>query len=87
MVGLVGEAKVDRGRLRLPGVLTAAILVVIMMALGFLGWVLPSPGGSLIVPTLIVFGVGCSLVIAYWIITGGRATAMVVTARLSPEQR
>ena len=58
VVGLVGEAKVDRGRLRLPGVLTAAILVVIMMALGFLGWVLPSPGGSLIVPTLIVFGVG-----------------------------
>ena len=74
-------------RLRLPRTLVAAILALVTLLLGHLGWVLPSPGGSLIVPTLIVFGVGCSLVIAYRIITGGRATAMVVTARLSPEQR
>jgi hypothetical protein len=45
-----------------------ALSVVVGIVLGYLGWVLPSPGGSLIVPTLIVLGVGLALAGCSWIV-------------------
>jgi hypothetical protein len=44
-----------------------AVLVVlgalgVGLVLGYLGWILPSPGGSIVLPTLIVFGSGGLLV-------------------------
>ncbi len=81
MVALADEVKLAQdGRLRVPRLVTATILVAIAIVLGYLGWVLPSPGGSLVFPTLIVFGSGCASGIVYWIITGGRATAVTVAA-------
>ncbi len=79
VVVLVNEVKLaDAGRLRLPVALTAAIVTLVAIVLGYLGWVLPSPGGSLVIPTLIVFGIGCVAGIACWIITGSRATAVAI---------
>jgi len=76
---LVDEVKVaDDGRLHLPAALTTAIVTSVAIVLGYLGWVLPSPGGSLVVPTLIVFGIGCAAGIACWIIPGSWATAVAV---------
>jgi hypothetical protein len=40
-----------------------AVAVLIGLILGFLGWTLPTYGGSLVVPTLIVFGVGALVVL------------------------
>lgn len=37
---------------------TILAVVVVGLLLGYLGWVLPSPGGSLVIPTLVVLGVG-----------------------------
>jgi hypothetical protein len=42
-----------------------------------LGWVPPSAGGSLAIPTLIVFGIGCAIAIAWWI--GFRDWAVVAS--------
>jgi hypothetical protein len=36
------------------------------VALGFLGWLLPTPGGSLLVPTSIVFGIGVVISLLAW---------------------
>ena len=40
--------------------------LVIGSVLGYLGWILPTPGGSLVVPTLIVFGTGTLVGIVGW---------------------
>jgi len=58
--------------------LATAIVALVAFVLGYLGWVLPSPGGSLVVPTLIVFGIGCAAGITCWIVTGSRATAVAI---------
>jgi hypothetical protein len=47
------------------------------LVLGYLGWTLPTPGGSLVVPTLIVAGVGL----------GVCATATVVAFRIPRRRR
>jgi hypothetical protein len=54
-------------RRRLPTVATGAILLVTAIGLGVLGWILPTPGGSLAIPTLIVFGIGCAIGVVLWI--------------------
>jgi hypothetical protein len=36
------------------------------LLLGFLGWTLPTYGGSLVVPTMVVFGSGAVLVLVSW---------------------
>jgi len=59
---------------------TAATLVVTSLVLAWLGRDLLSPGGSLIIPTLIVFGIGCAIGITYWIVTGSRAAAVAFGA-------
>jgi hypothetical protein len=41
--------------------LAVAAALVVGIALGYLGWALPVPGGSILIPTLIVLGVGLSL--------------------------
>jgi len=46
------------------GVGVGALLVLMALVLGYLGWVLLSPGGSLVAPTLIVFGVGGAMTVA-----------------------
>lgn len=54
---LVSEAVVSR-----RGQAIALVLaVLISIALGLAGWMLPSYGGSLVVPTAIVFGMGAAL--------------------------
>ena len=64
--------------MRLPPFLTVSVLLVTALLLGYLGWILPRPGGSFVVPTLIVFGSGCAATIGYWILTGGRAVAVAL---------
>lgn len=81
MVVLADEVKpTDVSRLRLSVALTVAIVALVAIFLGYMGWVLPSPGGSLAVPTLIVSGIGCAVGVACWIITGRRAAAVAVLA-------
>ena len=62
--------------LRRPRLFVAVLLTCDALILGCLGWVLPSPGGSLVIPTLIVFGIGCLVAVALWIATGGRAVVV-----------
>jgi len=79
VVVLVDEVRLaDDGGLRLPAALSTAITTLAAIVLGYLGWVLPGPGGSLAVPTLIVAGIGCATGIACWMITGSRATAVAI---------
>ena len=59
------------GRRRLPAL--AAIPVLVAVGLGWLGWVLPVPGGTLVVPTAVVAAVGTALAGACWLGTGSRA--------------
>lgn len=56
--------------------LAAGAGVLMGLVLGYLGWVLPTPGGSLVTPTLVVAGVGAALVI------GGTAVALAIPHRL-----
>lgn len=46
--------------------LVAALTVGV--ALGCLGWVLPTVGGSLATPTLIVFGIGAGVTLVGWVV-------------------
>lgn len=64
----------------MPGVIAALILTSLAIILLVLGWVLPSPGGSLVVPTLVVFGIGCIAAVACWIVTGSRAVSISAVA-------
>lgn len=73
--GLTGTRSFGRRWLFVPVLLASDALF-----LGYLGWVLLSPGDSLIVPTVIVFGIGCVVAIASWIVGGGRAMAVGVFA-------
>jgi hypothetical protein len=50
------------------------------VALGFLGWILPTAGGSLVVPALIVFGVGCAVGVVLWMLSGPWTSLVCVTA-------
>jgi hypothetical protein len=59
------------------GVVVGALLVLMAFVLGYLGWVLPSAGGSLVVPTLIVFGIGCVFVVALAFLTGSLGVALM----------
>lgn len=45
---------------------TVGALATLGLILGVLGWLLPSPGRSLAVPTLIVLATGCAAVLIYW---------------------
>ena len=63
-----------------------ALLILMALVLGYLGWVLPSAGGSLVVPTLIVIGIGCVLAVALTFFTRSLVlllVAMVVVALAS----
>ena len=40
-----------------------AAIALVPLFLGYLGWILPSVGGSVVIPTLIVFGIGLLIVI------------------------
>jgi len=68
-------------RPRWPATLVTVLSVAAV--LGYLGWELPRPGASLVVPTLIVLGVGCVLAtvgLAYWIVSGRGAIALSIIA-------
>lgn len=52
---------------RRPEVLASVAVIVVALVLGYLGWILPSPGGSLVVPTLIVLGVGAGVALVGWV--------------------
>lgn len=54
-------------------VLALAILVIGIF-LGYLGWLLPVPGASLLYPSCIVFGVGVAIAIVGWVIGALRKT-------------
>jgi hypothetical protein len=77
VVILSDDVKLARsGRLHVPTAVTAVLLLLIAVVLAYLGWVLPDPGGSLAIPTLIVFGIGSLVALAIWIVTGSIAIAM-----------
>ena len=74
-------AEVRTRRPRWP--LTAAIVAVVAPTLGYLGWVLPHPGDSLVIPALVVFGIGCALAVpglVYWLVSGSGAIAIAIIA-------
>lgn len=50
--------------------------------LGYLGWILPSVGGSVIVPAMIVFGIGAALVVVCWVVGTFRHRASVMVFAL-----
>ena len=58
-------------RTQLAAVLAVAISALILF---YLGWVLPSVGGSLVVPTLIVLGTGVAFVLVIGLILRARAS-------------
>jgi hypothetical protein len=67
------------GRLQLSRTVVTAVVALVTFVLGYLGWVLPSPGRSVIIPTLIVAGIGCAVGLMFWIITGdGTGTIALV---------
>lgn len=79
MVVLIDDVNLaDGGRLHLLVAFAPAIVTLVAIGLGYLGWVLPSPGGSLVAPTLVVFGIGCVAGIVCWIIIGSWATTIAV---------
>jgi hypothetical protein len=56
------------GPIRRRSIVAIVLSVFVAIILGYLGWVLPSPGGSLVVPALIVLGVGLALAGCSWIV-------------------
>src|ERR1700722_19371577 len=81
MVVLAEEVKpVNDGRVRRTWVLPTVTLLMVAVFLGCLGWLLPSPGGSLVIPTLIVFTTGCALGAIDWIVVGSWRTVIAVVA-------
>jgi hypothetical protein len=69
MVQVFAESKVvtTPGR-RLPLLTAIVVAIVVGVALGYLGWTLPSVGSSLLVPTVIVFGAGAVATTVSWIV-------------------
>jgi hypothetical protein len=56
------------------------MLSVTAIVLGVLGWILPTAGGSLAIPTLIVFGIGCAIGVGFWFISGTWASLVCIAA-------
>lgn len=52
---------------RRPDLLGAGAVIVAALVLGYLGWILPVPGGSLVVPALIVLGIGAGVGLVGWV--------------------
>ena len=52
---------------RRQAVLASVAVIVVALVLGYLGWILPVPGGSLVVPALIVLGVGVGVALVGWV--------------------
>ena len=80
---MVVLAEPARGRTSSHGYRRRWLFVAVLLAgdalfLGSLGWILPTPGESLIAPTLIVFAIGCVVAIASWIVDRGRVMAIGV---------
>ena len=84
MVTVAEEVRLAKARPRRPRWPVTMVTVLLVAAvLGYLGWVLPRPGASLVVPTLVVLGVGCVLAVmglAYWIVSGRGAIALSILA-------
>lgn len=81
MVLLAPQVTLDRDEpQQLPVVVTGAVLFVTAILLSVLGWVLPTAGGSLVIPTLIVFAIGCAIGIAFWFISGTWASLLCLAA-------
>jgi hypothetical protein len=59
----VEEVKPEPARQQGGKVLPLVGGILVGLALGYLGWVLPTPGDSFLVPTLVVAGVGVVLVL------------------------
>ena len=55
------------GKVHHQRLLNGTFLFAVAALLGYLGWVLPEVGGSLAIPTLIVFGIGCAIAFGWWI--------------------
>jgi hypothetical protein len=68
------------GRHQHQRALNAVLLFTVTINLGYLGWVLPSVGGSLAIPTLIVLGIGCAIAVGWWISFRDWAVVIAVIA-------
>ena len=55
--------RMDASKNRTERRLMIAAIALVPLLLGYLGWILPSVGGSVVIPTLIVFGIGLLIVI------------------------
>jgi hypothetical protein len=44
------------------------VALPVLLVLGYLGWVLPSPGGSLLVPTAVVAAAGAAVAFVSWVV-------------------
>lgn len=56
------------------------MLSLTAILLGALGWILPTAGDSLAVPTLIVFAIGCAIGVTFWFVSGTWASVVCVAA-------
>jgi hypothetical protein len=61
------EARSARGSRR-SDLVALAFVLVIGGVLGYLGWILPSYGGSLVLPTLSVFATGAIIAVGFWVL-------------------
>jgi hypothetical protein len=64
----------------LPVVVTGPVLLLSALLLGVLGWILPTAGGSLVIPTLIVFAIGCAIGGTFWFVSGAWAPLVGLAA-------
>jgi hypothetical protein len=71
MVVLARQVTLARDEPRpLPVVVTGGMLFMTALLLGVLGWILPTAGGSLAIPTLIVLAIGCAIGLTFWFVSG-----------------
>jgi hypothetical protein len=56
-----------------PFLLAAVGLFIVAVVLGYLGWILPTPGGSVFLPTLLVFAIALVIAAVSWLVAALRA--------------
>ncbi len=87
MTGVPTGGRGDAGPARRRAAAVAAA-VVIGVALGYVGWVVPEPGGSVVVPAAVVLGIGVAVTVigatvAYVVRPRGGLTFVAVMAVLT----
>jgi hypothetical protein len=59
---------------------STSFLVATILGLGYLGWILPTPGRTFATPTLIVLGTGSAVTVGCLLVTGNRRVTVGILA-------